>query len=1071
MLDQATADQEEKVEKKTNESPLELSLDAFIRTININKTIPHGLFLGAGASFSSGIPTAGLCIWEWKREIFLTNNPGLKDQFSELSLKSVRDRIQEWLDRQGGYPAKDAPEEYQFYIERCFPISDSRRAYFQEHVRKAEPFIGYKLLCLLAEQRFFNTVFSTNFDGLVTKAAANFKITPIEVGMDSQTRLPRSASNDELLCISLHGDYRYDPLKNTTEELKRQESALAEKFIAFAKDNPLIVIGYSGRDSSIMETLTAAYQQGGSGSLFWCGHEGGEIPESVKTLLETARANGRTAHYIRTMGFDDTLERLALHCLEDSPLAEANRLIGEMNKQKDNPRSSFSPINGTPISVVKSNAFELEVPSEILQCEIASWPAESRWQWLREKIKDKDIVAAPFGSKILFWGAIDDVKSVFGDNIKSPIERSPISGKDLRYEDGVVVSLIRQALVRSFGETASLPHDGNKEVWLSSAKNPFTHDGTRYGCHDSIVVHIKNISGKMHVVLMPSVRIIDAQGNLAPPEISKIKKNEVLSGQYNKQFNAAVNEWRKRLFPEDGAWMRYEFPSGIASPFAFRVRKSPIFAQIDSSDTNVRSMPIDNRIRPLIKHKGMEVKEPYLLFSNSSANGLVRDIHPIRGIVAAKPFDYGLTTSGLMPKIKIGVICPQGESAKLSPKLQAIKSRHRPNDRERDYLMDYPGFDVAFGIPLDLPSYGDTAWQECLSPTSDDPATGSLEAAQNIIKTLDTMLATQRPSAVIILIPSRWKNFRGFRTEAERFDLHDFVKAYAVQKGIATQFIEEGTFANPSPCRVWWWLSLALYTKGMRTPWVLDSMDKDTAYVGLGFSIDHTAPKNQKVTLGCSHIYNHQGQGLQYRLTKLENPLIRGRNAFMSLEDARRLGEKIRELFFEARRRLPHRVVLHKNTPFLRDEQTGLLEGLSGVDQVEMVQVEIDHSLRYVSSFHGRNGIQEGMFPVNRGTAVCVDDFSALIWVHGSTKIMNDNKTYYQGKRRIPAPLKIKKFSGQSDLDLIVREIMGLSKMDWNTFDLYTQLPATVQSSSQIARIGSLLERFDNISYDYRLFM
>jgi len=43
--------------------------------------------------------------------------------------------------------------------------------------------------------------------------------------------------------------------------------------------------------------------------------------------------------------------------------------------------------------------------------------------------------------------------------------------------------------------------------------------------------------------------------------------------------------------------------------------------------------------------------------------------------------------------------------------------------------------------------------------------------------------------------------------------------------------------------------------------------------------------------------------------------------------------------------------------------------------------------------------------------------------------------------------------------------------MDWNTFDLYTKMPATVQSSNQIARIGTLLERFGPNSYDYRLFI
>lgn len=78
---------------------------------------------------------------------------------------------------------------------------------------------------------------------------------------------------------------------------------------------------------------------------------------------------------------------------------------------------------------------------------------------------------------------------------------------------------------------------------------------------------------------------------------------------------------------------------------------------------------------------------------------------------------------------------------------------------------------------------------------------------------------------------------------------------------------------------------------------------------------------------------------------------------------------------------------------------------------------------------------------------------------------------YYQGKRRIPAPLVLRRHAGQSDLNVLAEEILGLSKMNWNTFDLDTKLPATIQSSSQIARIGSLLQRFGSVSYDYRLFM
>src|ERR1700678_1680080 len=93
-----------------------LALDALVRSIHVRRTTPLAIFLGAGASVSSGIPSAESCIWEWKREIFLTKNPGLEHQFVELSLPSIRQRIQRWLGTQGSYPQEGAPDEYGFYI-------------------------------------------------------------------------------------------------------------------------------------------------------------------------------------------------------------------------------------------------------------------------------------------------------------------------------------------------------------------------------------------------------------------------------------------------------------------------------------------------------------------------------------------------------------------------------------------------------------------------------------------------------------------------------------------------------------------------------------------------------------------------------------------------------------------------------------------------------------------------------------------------------------------------------------------------------------------------------------------
>jgi hypothetical protein len=82
-----------------------LTLDAFVRSVGLRRSSAIALFLGAGASTTSGVPSAEMCIWEWKRQIFLTNNPGLEDQFAEISLDGVRRKIQDWLDRQGGFRA------------------------------------------------------------------------------------------------------------------------------------------------------------------------------------------------------------------------------------------------------------------------------------------------------------------------------------------------------------------------------------------------------------------------------------------------------------------------------------------------------------------------------------------------------------------------------------------------------------------------------------------------------------------------------------------------------------------------------------------------------------------------------------------------------------------------------------------------------------------------------------------------------------------------------------------------------------------------------------------------------
>ena len=1011
-----------------------------------------------------------MCVWEWKRGIFLTNNPGLEDQFAELTLPGVRRRIQRWLDEQGRFPPDGAPEEYEFYIQKCYPIAEDRRAFFQEKVRLARPHLGYQLLCHLAEAGLIGSVWSTNFDGLAVRAAAPFNLTPLEVGIDSQRRLTRQPNEGELFCISLHGDYRYDALKNTAEELQTQEAALIDGLIKQVRTTSLIVAGYSGRDQSVMDALQVACTEPGTGILYWCGFGDNDPPDNVRVLIQRARHHGRQAFYVPTLGFDDLMTRLALHGLVGERHEAARNCIVAQASEDLLHREPFQVRQFTNATLVKSNAFEIECPTEVLQFDLKAWPTERVWAFLRETVGERPLVAVPL-RKVLALGTTEDIRDAFGENIKGAIERTPVASEDLRIENGAVVSLLRQALVRSMAESAGVKTDGLKILWRSRTFRKVHRHGAGYSVHEAVGVFLRRIGGVQYVVLMPTLKVFDQTGVEPPWEISNPIKLEILGYQHNKPFNKAVNAWRKILFPNGQPTTVFAFPPNSGSTFKFRVRRSPIFASI-GLPTGGGVLKVSQQVKNLIKHRGVQLVEPPLLFSNKNGTAPVKDTHPVRGIVSNRPYDYPLTTRGLSSSLRIGVVCPAAEAQTLHAYLQTVNQTLTPSKAERDYLLDFPGFQSAFGLPVELASPGSPGWITCPEPSTRDQVQGALDAGRFINRSIETLHASHAPDVVLIYVPDRWELYRGYNTESERFDLHNFVKAFCVQRGVATQFLNQDTLSDSYQCRVWWWLSLALYVKGMRTPWLLESLADDTAFVGLGFSIDPKAERGEHVVLGCSHIYSARGEGLQYRLSKIENPIIRRGNPFMSADDARRVGETIRQLFFDARMKLPQRVVIHKRTAFSQQEREGLRDGLAGVDCIEMLEVQVDRALRYVASIQKHDGTSdEDNFPVKRGTVMRLDDYNALLWVHGATKALNPRLKYFQGKRRIPAPLVIKRHAGRTPIQKLSAEMLGLSKMNWNTFDLYTKLPATLQSSGEIAKIGSLLQRFGSASYDYRLFI
>lgn len=108
-----------------------LTFDSFLRSLKQNLDSPHSPLLGAGASVESDIPSASDCIWEWKKEIFLSQNTALVDMYSNIKADNVRRSIQRWLDEQCTYPKFNDDSEYSFYAETAYPIANDRKKYFQ----------------------------------------------------------------------------------------------------------------------------------------------------------------------------------------------------------------------------------------------------------------------------------------------------------------------------------------------------------------------------------------------------------------------------------------------------------------------------------------------------------------------------------------------------------------------------------------------------------------------------------------------------------------------------------------------------------------------------------------------------------------------------------------------------------------------------------------------------------------------------------------------------------------------------------------------------------------------------
>ena len=740
-----------------------LDFDAFIRSFVQNRDTSFAFLLGAGASITSGIPSANDCIWDWKKQIFCSSQKSVPT-FIDPKSDTCKNIIQKWLDSQGKFPPLGDSNEYSFYAEKALQIEDDRVKYFEHLAQGKQPYIGYKFLCLLNKYGIVKSIWTTNFDGLVERAAHNAFITPICINLDCADRIYRTESSNELLCISLHGDYKYSSLKNTSKELDSQHPTFVAALKRYFNDKNLIVIGYSGRDKSLMSALTEAFSEKGSGRIYWCGY-GNEISSDVSTLLKTARNANREAFYIDTDGFDKTMLSLVSNCFSSDVEKQAEIKSIMESIPEENDISPFSIHITRTNKYLKSNLYPIIFPKELFQFEIEYKEGEKPWAFLRETIKDQNIMAVPYKQKVYALSTGSAINNIFGSRLKGDIERIPISIDDIE-QNSSYRELFLRATLQSIATIRGLNVDiRHNTLWLPAI---FRNDnGTLI--HEAIECSLVFVPQQKYALLSmrPTIYIENSRA------VSKEKKQEYARMYLDKMWNQAYSnkliQWENIVF--GNARLIFEFPQNSGSGFKFQISNNSGFSEIQYQDNTERgyfSRSYDNR-RTI--YRGLQLKEPELEFVNTFADRPFLDSNPMRGLSNHKPYD-SWQKDVLPQNVRLGVICPHTHTDRFNSFLQRLNTTIQANDNS-DYIQPYTGFHSIYKTLLEIPDSDTDKWIK----TEDTPK-DTINLAQSICRQAGSLADKYPGIVVVIYIPASWSIHKQFKHDGESFDLHNYIKAY-----------------------------------------------------------------------------------------------------------------------------------------------------------------------------------------------------------------------------------------------------------------------------------------------------
>lgn len=272
----------------------------------------YNLLLGSGCSVTSGIKSGGQLIEQWRKEIYEGCNNKQLSYNPEDAIEYLSKQCGSWYNKNN---------EYSSLFEKKYDLARQRRMFVEQQVDGKTPSIGYAYLINLIRNSYFGTVFTTNFDDLINEAFYQFSdIRPIMCAHDSSiTSITVTSKRPKI--IKLHGDYLFDDIKSTLRETESLEENIRNKFIEFAKDFGLVVVGYSGNDRSIMDVLSflLKHEDYYKNGIYWCLRSTDIVSEDLRKLLWKDKV-----YFVLIDGFDELFAELHHNIFNDKLPIDTN---------------------------------------------------------------------------------------------------------------------------------------------------------------------------------------------------------------------------------------------------------------------------------------------------------------------------------------------------------------------------------------------------------------------------------------------------------------------------------------------------------------------------------------------------------------------------------------------------------------------------------------------------------------------------------------------------------------------------------------------------------------------------